>query len=156
MRREFYCPYMPNNAYAAVSSCITCARNRVEPNLKRRLQLFPESDPLVLFAIDILGPLPRTADGNPNIFITNYRYSKLTQALPTGKTSSAYVTNVFFDSWIVPHGTPAYVLTDNEVHLKSSLFATLCTMPGMIHLSTMTYLSQTKGLVERYHRTIVN
>lgn len=102
MLRAFSWPHTANDVYTTVRSYRASVRNRVGPKLKRQLQLLPASDPLEFTAIDILGSLPRLADGNQYAIISNDRYSKLTRALPASKTSSVHVANVFIDSWIVP------------------------------------------------------
>lgn len=57
----------------------------------------PASSLLEFIAIDILGPLPRTADGIQYVSDMTERLPKLTRALPAGRKSSAFVTNVFFN-----------------------------------------------------------
>lgn len=75
--------------------------------------------------------------------------------MPAGKRFSAYVADVFFDSWIVPYGILAYVLADSEVQLTSKLFATLCTMLCEEHITTAACHPQINALVYRYIRTIL-
>lgn len=54
MQREFYWPQMVDNLYTVVSNCSACERNRVEPQLKRQLQLCSASGSIECFAMDIL------------------------------------------------------------------------------------------------------
>lgn len=147
---------MANDVYTTGSNCSACARNRVELKLKRRIQLFPASGPLEFIAIDILGPLPRTVNGNQLVVVMTVRYSQLTRALPSDETSSVHVENVFIDSWIVLYGILSYVLTYTEVKFTSKLFAVLCTMLRVKHQTTTACHPQTNGRVERYDRTIVS
>lgn len=80
------------------------------------------------------------------------KYSKLTLALKSAKTSSAYVANVFFDFQIVHNSIFAYVLTDSKVQFTSDLFATLFTMLGVKHQQQ---LRITIKLVEKFNGTII-
>lgn len=114
-RREFYWLHMANNAYTTMSSCSACAQSHVELKPITQLRLFSARVFLELIAIKMLGLLPCTAEGSKHKIIITDRYSKLMRVLPTDKTSSAYVANVFFDSWIVPYGITNYVLADDEV-----------------------------------------
>lgn len=148
-RIKFYWLRIANDVYRTVGSYSECTRNRVEHKLKRQLQLYFESGPVESFALKILGLLRRTAEGNRYVTTMTDRYSELTRALPTGRTSSVHVTNVFFDSWIDPCGIPAYFLADNHVHFTSNLFATLCAMIGLKYLTTTAYHSETNGQTKR-------
>lgn len=76
--------------------------------------------------------------------------------MPAKKTFSALVANVFFDYWVVPYETPTYILTENEVQSTSKMFAALCTMLGVTHLTAIAYPSPTKRQVEQYNREIVS
>lgn len=74
MQREFYCLHTANAFYATVSSCNAHAQNRVEFKLKKQLQIFSASNLLEFLAIEILRPLPHTADGDQYIFVMTDRY----------------------------------------------------------------------------------
>lgn len=154
VRIGFYWSHTANNVSATVRSCSACARNWVEHEPKRKLQLYRASGPLKFILIDILGALPRTVDDNQYVIAMTDRYSKLTRALSTSQASFAHVVNVFFDSSIIPDSIPAYVLADTGVQCTNKLFATLCAMIRVKHLTTTDYHPQTNGQVERYNRTI--
>lgn len=115
--------------------------------VEKKLQLFPASAPLKLITICILAPLPRTVNGNRYVIIMTDKYFKLTRTMPTGKTSSLRIATVFFDSWRVPYGIPAYILTENGLKFTSKLFAVLFTLLIMKHLETSAYHSQSNGNV---------
>lgn len=70
-------------------------------NLEKVLQFVPKSSPLELAAFDDLGSLPCNAIGNKYIVVLTDIYSKHTRAMPTGRTSSSHVANVFFDPSLI-------------------------------------------------------
>lgn len=109
---------------------------------------FPSKRPLEVIVTNIHGTLPCTANGSQYMDVMTDRYSELMRALPTGKTSSAYAANVFFESWTVTYGIPAYVLLGNEAQFPSRSFATLCTMLGVRHLTTTAFHPQSSEQVE--------
>lgn len=114
----------------------------MESILKRQLQLFYASGLLEFIVPYILGPLSRTVDGNPDVFIRTDKHSKLTEALPTGKTSFVYVANVLIGFWRVPYVTSAYILAENRVQYTIKLLATLCTVLFVKHLATTAFRPQ--------------
>lgn len=70
--------------------------------------------------------LPRIVNRNQYEIVVTDKYSKITRAIPTSRTSSSYVANVFFAFCVVPYGIPAYVPTENGVRLtKQAVCAAL-------------------------------
>lgn len=61
--------------------------------------------------MDILGPLPRTKQGNQSVVVMTDRYAKLTSAIPTSKTNGNTVAYIFLEHCMENYG------------IKSSLFA---------------------------------
>lgn len=57
--------------YTAVSSCSVCERYGTFPKLKRELQLLLANGSLEFVAIDILGPLHCTVNGNQYVIVTD-------------------------------------------------------------------------------------
>ena len=79
IRRWAYWPGMFQDCISVSMSCAECAKNRVK--LKRHrtpLQLFPAHAPLEFVAMDILGPLVETKEGNCFLLAVTDRFSKLT------------------------------------------------------------------------------
>lgn len=77
------------------------------------MQRFPADGPLAFVAMDLVGLMPKMEQGSQYIFVIINRYSKLTRAVPTLKTTATRVINVFMDHCIIPYGMPMYLLTDN-------------------------------------------
>lgn len=69
----------------------------------------------------MLGLFPEKTQHNRYIFVNMHRYSKLTRATPTLLTTSTHVANLFFDQYLVLHGIPTYLRTDNSVQLTRNL-----------------------------------
>lgn len=85
-----------------------------------------------------------------------YRVSKLTLAIPIDTTSSSHVVDEVFHFGVFPYGITAFGLTDNGVKYTSTIFATLCTILGVIQLTITAYHSQTLGQNVRYNRKIAH
>ena len=156
MRCEFYWPHMANDVYETVQRCESCAATRGTQYTKQKhLRLFPANGPLEFVAMDILGPLPKTKQGNQFVVVLTDRYSKLTRAIPTGKTTATTVATIFVDHWVIPYGIPNYVLTDNGPQFVAKFFASVCLALGVKHVTTTAYHPRTNGQTERFNRTIV-
>lgn len=64
IRIEFHWLRMANDVYITVINSSACARNGRRQSLKSKIQLFPANGPFEVVAIDMLGPLPRSMEGN--------------------------------------------------------------------------------------------
>lgn len=89
--------------------------------------------------MDVLETLPRPTQGSKYIILIAERYYKLTQAVPSARTSATQVGNVFLDYWIVPFGIPSYVLTNNGPSFVRKFFATVCGYLNVEDLTTIAY-----------------
>jgi len=76
-------------------------------------------------ALDIVGPLPETTNGNKYVFIAINHYSKWCEAQPV-KEHDAYTAAKFLeDEVICRYGVPKYILIDNGNN-EMKEFAEIC------------------------------
>lgn len=122
MRRLFYWPYMANDGYIHVEKCVECRRHRRHPIYWKLLWDFLPKRHLEFVAIDILGPLSKTKLGNTPFVVITDRQSKLTGAIPTGKTTAAHIASILSAIWIMPYGMHNHILTDNGPRFAGKRF----------------------------------
>lgn len=118
------------------------------------MRLFAASKPIEFIAMDIVGPYPETVQSNQYILVTKNRYSKLTRALSTLKTTAIHVANVYMVHWLVSYGIQTYLLTDNQTRFVIKFIATVCTLLRVKHLTTTAYHPQTNAKVDRFNKII--
>lgn len=80
--------------------------------------------------MDIRGPLSVTSAGNQYVTLMTDRYSKLTTALPTSKTSARHIASMLMDNWIHLYEMPDYVLTENGTQFICKFFEFLIAIFG--------------------------
>jgi transposase InsO family protein len=120
------------------------------------MKLVPENEPLEFVAIDILGPLPKTAHGNRFLLVISDRFSKLTRTVPMRTNTALAVAKAFCDHWVFAYGPPRFLLSDNGTQFTAKLFVEVCRELGIAKVFTTAYHPQTNGQVERFNRTILN
>lgn len=156
MQCKVYCPHIANDVYKTVIDCGECAGKRVNKAQRQHLKLFPASSLLDFIATDIPGPLLKTKNSNKFVVTMTDRYSRLTRAVPTSKTSATHILSISYDNFILPYGIPTYLLTDNSTQsVSSEFFKTICHFLGMKHLKTIAYHHQTSEQAERYNRMLI-
>lgn len=130
MRRELCRPHMGRKVYRTLGYCCKWARNRISLKEKRPLKLFSANGPLQFLVMDILSLLPKTATGNQFVMAITNRYTKLTRAIPSSKTTETHGASIFLDHFIVSYGIPGFFLTDNCPPFVRKFFETFCTFHG--------------------------
>ena len=156
MRRSFYWDTMVADVASFVSNCPSCAKGKVQGRRRTNLlRLFPATDPFTDVCLDLLGPLPETANGNEYLLVIVDRFTKLTRVVPIPNQDAETVVSAFLDTWVASYGPPDTLLTDNGPQLTSVHFRGVVGMLGIRHITSTTYHPQTQGQVERYNRTIV-
>jgi hypothetical protein len=148
---------LEEHAQETVRRCTVCAKNRVTERKRTSfLKLFPASGPLKVFAMDILGPLPKTEHGNRFLLVISDRFSKLTRTVPLRTITAIGVAKAFCDAWVFLYVPPRYLLTDNGMQSKAKVFLAVCRKLVIAKIFTTAYHPQTNGQVERFNRTIIN
>lgn len=146
---------MAKTFYATVEDYQHCARQEATMKHLRHLMIFPPTRQLNFIAGEIFRPLHRTKHGNQYVATVTDRYSTVTSAIPTSKTSASHVGTSAFKRWIVPYGILSFLLADNGPRFVAKLFEKLCLDLNVKHLSTAAYNALTNDQVERYNRAVV-
>lgn len=107
IRQHFYCSHMTNNVYTTVARCLLRTRNR-RPNKKEsKLRLFSPVYSLDFVAIDLLGYLPKSKEGNKYIAEIMYRYLKLAKLF---QQRARWPKGLSVSSWNIEWTIPEYHL----------------------------------------------
>jgi len=106
--------------------------------------------------IDLVGPLPCSAQGYRYLLTIIDRSSRWLEAVPLRDMEAASVADAFVHSWVARFGVPAQVTSDRGTQFMSSTWSSLCTKLGILHISTTAYHPQSNGMVERSHRQLKN
>lgn len=114
MRKHFYWRRIPNAEYKTMTKFNSFTRNRRTEKNHWKLRLLSLAGPLHFVAIDILGSLAKPKSENKYIIFITDDYFKLTQAIPTAKTTVTRIAITYIEKWVADFGIPLTVLTDNE------------------------------------------
>ena len=138
-----------------IKRCASCQENKVNfKPLKAPLEITSTSSrAFEKLAIDVVGPLPLTENGNKFIFTMQDDLTKFSYAVPIpnheAKTIASKLTK-----FITMFGIPKKILSDQGTDFMSKLVKNLMKLFKTIHLKSSPYHPQTNGGLERFHLTL--
>ncbi len=155
VRHRFFWPKMTTHIYDYVTSCHACQLNKPGNQLPGgHLGTIPVGRRFEMVGIDIVGPMPRTREGNRYILVATDYATRYAIVEPCADKSSATVAKFIANRLIGQFGTPAKLLSDKGAEFLSRSVSRLLQMQGMAHLRTSGYHPQCNGLTERFNGTL--
>ena len=103
IKRQFYWPGLYEDVKRFCAKCESCALRKPRTLFKKKapLQFFPAIEgPFVTVALDLVGPLPMTANGNKWILSFIDLFSKYPETIPVPNHSAETIARCFVDQII--------------------------------------------------------
>jgi hypothetical protein len=157
IRERYFWPGLYSDAKSWIDNCQDCRRLKSPRSRGRQglLQPLPPAErPFERVAMDILGPLPTTENGNKYILVFSDYLTRWTEAFAVPETSSKTVARIFVEEIVCRHGAPEQLLTDRGSNFMSKLSKQIYSLLRIKKLNTSAYHPQTDGLVERFNHTL--
>ncbi|KAL3888934.1 hypothetical protein ACJMK2_001294 [Sinanodonta woodiana] len=98
-------------------------------------------------AIDFIGPLPRTKQGNKYIMVIGDYFTKWTEAYPVEKIDAKTTAKELIDNFITRFGIPLLIHTDQGKNFESELFKEICIILGIEKTRTSIARPQSDGMI---------
>jgi transposase InsO family protein len=157
IKERFYWRGMDEDVATFVRGCLVCRLKKgAVPRHQGKLKLFSATRPFEMVCFDLLGPFPRTVDGNVyvGVFVDRFtRWVELT-GMPDARAHTA--ARAFVDVVVCRHGCPRALLTDRGSNFTSQLFREVCRLLRVNKIFTTAYHPETDGPPERLNRFIVS
>ena len=155
VRQMFYWPGLQGDVKSYVAGCETCTK-RKEPNPTKRapMQIVRSGFPMERIAIDILGELPITSNGNKYILVIADYFTKWTEALPMPNMEACTVAKTLVENVLCRFGIPQKIHSDQGRQFESNLFQEMCKILGIEKTRTTPYHPESDGMVERFNQTL--
>lgn len=138
-----------------IKRCPSCQINKTnyKPN-KAPMEITSTSQKAFeRLAIDIVGPLPITENGNRFILTMQDDLTKYSYAVPVQNHEAHTIANEL-TKFIVLFGIPTKILSDQGSDFMSKLIKELFKLFKIGHLTSSPYHPQTNGALERSHLTL--
>ena len=155
VRHRFYWPGYKQDVTRWCVHCDTCAQSKVGPRRKKaKLGQVPVGAPLERVAVDILGPLPKSENGNEYIMVLTDYFTKWTEAYPLVNHTAQTVADVLMEQFVSRFGIPRKIHSDQGREFESKLIAELCKLLRIKKTRTTPYNPKSDGLVERFNLSV--
>ena len=152
--RQFYWPSVFKDVEKYCRQCPEC--QVVGRRVTGRAPLIPLPIVGELFekvAMDIVGPLPKTARGHRYILVICDYATRYPEVMPLKRFTAPAVAEQLMELFS-RHGVPKEILTDQGTNFTSQLLQELYKMLGVKPVWTTPYHPQMDGLVERFNQTL--
>lgn len=138
-----------------IKKCEKCQTNKLYKKTKMPMvETDTPSKPWQKVALDIVGPLPKSARGNEYVLTVQCAFSKFVIAIPLIAQDVESVAQALNDQVFTILGYPDEILTDQGTNFQSKLFKSLCKLCGIKKIRTSAFRPQSNGAIERMHRSL--
>ncbi|XP_011313174.1 uncharacterized protein [Fopius arisanus] len=137
--------------------CQTCRLEKIRRVKFKQPMLITEtpSECFDRVAINTVGPLPTTRNGNKHILTIHDSFAKHCIAVPLLDIKAHTIAQAFATHYVAQYGCPKVVLSDKGTSFVSKLFAQLSRILRFHHVTTSGYRPQSNGALERSHHVLV-
>ena len=122
LQQQYVWPGMRQDVEKHINTCLTCARRKAYGSRKAPLHPIPPADMVwERIAMDIVGPLQETQNGNKYILVISDYASRFVITIAMEDQRAQTVAKHFVDKVITKYGAPGKVLTDQGTNFLSKL-----------------------------------
>ena len=139
-----------------IRQCDTCSV-RKPPAKKHRAELkqFQPGEPMQIVAMDILGPLPDSTNGNRYILVIGEYFTKWVEAYAIPDQETETISRCLVDEFVCRFGVPHQLHSDQGRNFEARIIKDICNLLGTEKTRTTPYHPSSDGFVERFNRTMM-
>lgn len=120
------------------------------------MKLYNVGAPMERIALDIMGPLPMTKQGNRYILVIGDYFTKWTEAFAIPDQEAETVAKKLVHEFICRLGVLIQLHSDQGRNLESALFSEMAKLLGIQKTQTTALHPQSDGMIERFYKTVGN
>ena len=145
---------MYNDVASYLNSCPRCLRRKSQADQAPLLNI-EVNQPLELVHLYYLKIEPSKGNVENVLIVIDY-FTRYAQAYPSKSQTALTTAKLLWNNFILHHGFPAKIITDQGRNFESELIENLCQVGGVRKLYTSPYHLQTNGQCEHFNSTLFN
>jgi len=155
LRARFYWPGMYDDVRDVINACETCTRKN-GPSRRTRAPLrgILTGTCRAKWYVDILGPLPRSTNGNRYCLVAIDSFSGWPEVMAVRTITADIVAGALVRDVFSRYGAPRVVHTDQGRQFEARLFAEVMALFGIRKSRSLALHPSSNGKVERFMRVI--
>uniref|UniRef100_A0A8D0D922 Integrase catalytic domain-containing protein n=1 Tax=Sander lucioperca TaxID=283035 RepID=A0A8D0D922_SANLU len=118
-----------------------------------KLQQTVVKEPWEMLGVDLMGPFPRSSNGNLYLIVFVDYYTRWVEMFPLRKATAETVSQILRKEILTHWGVPTFILSDQGSQFVSSVFEETCRRWNLKQKRTSPYHPQT-NLTERINRNV--
>ena len=155
VRLRYYWPGLQRDVRQYIAGCIPCTKRKSDNVTKcAPMKMVHSGYPMERIAVDILGELPITKNGNKYILVVADYYTKWTESFAMPNMEARTVASIIVEGVICRLGVPAVIHSDQGRQFESKLFTEMCSLLGIRKTRITPYRPQSNDMVERFNSTL--
>jgi transposase InsO family protein len=155
VRSWYWWPSMRESVENHIASCQQCRKfNIVRSKTPGHLKSYnPLDDVFQVLHMDFWGPARTSYQENRYVIVLTDNLSKYVIANAVSDNTAKSTAEFIMKKFIMVHGAPERLITDNGVHFNNELMKTITTAANIAHVFSVSYHPQTNGQIERFDAT---
>ena len=128
LRQQAYWPKMQSDVVSFVKRCEICQKVKMDRQRPAGMlsSSYTISAPFEVISTDLIGPLPRSSEGNTFLSVTTDMFSKYVFLKPLRAAKAELICKHIKNDVFLIHGAPRLILADNGPQYRSKEFQDLC------------------------------
>lgn len=156
IRQNYFWDNMKRDIQEYINQCRNCQIKKLT-RIKTKQPMVITDTPGSAFdkvALDIVGPLPQTPQGNEYIVTMQDLLTKYSVGVPIKVANATTIADAFMKQFICRFGAPKMILTDQGSPFMTSLFKIIARRFNIKQYRTTAYHPQSNGSLERSHHVL--
>lgn len=154
LRPKFYWSGYRRDIERYCQQCEQCSTRKGTSKYRANMGTYLVGSPMQRCAMDIMGPLPMTHNGNKYILVISDYFTKWTEAFAIPNQEARTVATILVQEFVCRYGVPRELHTDQGRQFESALFQEMCRLLDIEKTRTTSFHPQSDGMVERFNRTL--
>eukprot|EP00731_Ephydatia_muelleri_P038941 Em1000g3a len=143
LKERFYWPGHWNDVQNWCNTCAACiSRKTPAPKQRASLQSILVGQPMQLVAVDILGPLPESGNGNSYILVVGDYFTRWMEAYPIQNQEAVTVAQKLVDEIFCRFSVPEQLHSDQGRQFESAVIKEICNLLHIEKTRTTAYHPQ--------------